>query len=597
VRCSPECGYLDFSGHATLANHQRGCGLVLVPCSNGCGESVVRDDLNDHIRDHCPLRLVPCRLGCGAQLRARDNPEEHEAADCPKGRVECECGAAVAKEDMGEHKASACPHRLIDCPRGCGVNLRAVDAASPAHRSVCTHESLGCLWGCEHRIHRRLMEAHKAVCEEVNVVCPGCDGRYKRRDSRAHWAACGKLPVLCVACDHLCLRDQLVDHQKVCETLHPPPPEFECGICMVEEPIDGCFQSSGCMHDHRFHFECAAHGVRIQIEQLSQQQEPVVRCPHNSGCDCTLDFHEIEGLSNRGLIERKLFDKFDRLLTYANTGITKCPGGCDYALAEVPEDLQFFQCRGNPGCKDDDGKRMLFCLFCLRAGFENPECRHAVDVPCDDHRAQIRAKADDPNDSTGRYLARRVKKCPGCSKMVVKTPDPEGVHNCMKMFHEFGDGPAACTVRPTPDRPNGGTKFCWWCLADQFVIDKNDLSFHRRECLYWCASAEDKPGRPDSTCTRAANGDLGELQNYHCMCRHDCDCSAGVRINNECRCGRDVDGNPMPTNECRCGKHQITCLQCDKTFCRLCGREPHEGYKCIEDRLPGDPDPDAPDAE
>jgi len=154
------------------------------------------------------------------------------------------------------------------------------------------------------------------------------------------------------------------------------------------------------------------------------------------------------------------------------------------------------------------------------------------------------------------------------------------------------------------------TVFCWCCLCVRKLTIEHDNSFHKKECLFWQPpgpSNEDRHrpqcpecqrcgtfcnARPVSSCVRRANGELSDYENTFCACQHDCPCDSAMRVDNACECGgHDAHGNPIPSNDCRCGRQRVTCGTCDRSFCRLCGRAEHVGFKCIEDRLPGDSKP------
>ena len=69
-----------------------------------------------------------------------------------------------------------------------------------------------------------------------------------------------------------------------------------------------------------------------------------------------------------------------------------------------------------------------------------------------------------------------------------------------------------------------------------------------------------------------------------------------MTVENTCECG-ELDGQRFPSERCTCGGNQVKCEACDTRLCRLCGRAPHPGYKCFEDRMDGDPSPPDEDAQ
>lgn len=606
MRCSAGCAFFGFDGSQALTEHAQACEHVPRPCPSECGAALPRREMAVHLAHECPSRLVACHLGCGEQIRASESDGmklHYKEGDgghmqtCRKVQEECGCGTFVVRDKMDVHRQTQCVRRMITCSDGCGCRFRAMDA--DWHRASCTHAVVQCDWRCGAGVVRREMAGHKACCPQVFLRCPGCRQRVQRRDAKAHWASCAALPVLCAACDQLCLRRELKAHEESeCIVLNPPqepsPPKlFECGLCLNKEEVDNSFQPD-CYEDqdsgHRFCFECIVNYAKFQIDGMGEDGDPTVPCPAPS-CVGVLTNLQVEGLTRRGLAQ-SAFDKFVQL--NIRKQITPCPGGCGWGI-ELRGSPQFLRCDGE--CRDGEGKQVWYCLHCLRDGFDNRRCRHDASVSCADHRRWLEENAD-TDDKNARYIAEHCKPCPGCGKNIEKKADEGGAHNCMKMHHREAEG---CVP--------GGTKYCWCCLALQEPINAHDLSFHKPECLLWVACDEEKherscpacvragPGifcdtRPRTQCTRLRNGDPERSHNYFCSCLHGCPCNSRVTVSVECQCGTDADGNPIPSNQCSCGKQLATCSSCNETRCRLCNRAPHVGFKCIEDRLPGDPSPE-----
>jgi len=66
-------------------DHDSECGFKRLPCSNGCGEAVPRNQMNDHVKTRCILRPAECPLkcvGCNAVVQAQDTSRHlNESAD------------------------------------------------------------------------------------------------------------------------------------------------------------------------------------------------------------------------------------------------------------------------------------------------------------------------------------------------------------------------------------------------------------------------------------------------------------------------------------------------------------------------------------
>ena len=111
------------------------CLYQLIPCTNKCGEEVLRMSLHDHIEEECPKRIVECEY--------------------------CE------EEDA--HQLITSSSHLDECP---------------AYPVKCSNEE------CEEKIPRRLLASHTETCPKAVVTCKyntvGCNKRMKREEKEEH---------------------------------------------------------------------------------------------------------------------------------------------------------------------------------------------------------------------------------------------------------------------------------------------------------------------------------------------------------------------------------------------------------------------------
>jgi len=485
---------------------------------------------------------------------------------------------------------------------------------APAVAESMREEPRACPWGCKGRFLVSQLEAHKAACVQVCMRCPCCDERVRRCEAESHWARCPMLPVECGACDHLCLRRELAEHQAQCMVLHPPPPpppppppSFQCQLCLSEEPVDGSFEAA--KHDvygaHHFCFECTSRHAANEISSLSEAAPPNVTCPAR-GCNVLLTFREVQNLSELQQVNDQgepihlalnSYDKYVRLVTLDACrrlpGFTACPAQCGWGIIAPAGGFgQFFHC--------EDVCKKWYCLRCLRDGVDGKDCGHDRAVSCEAHRLQI----NHAGAADALLLRAQSKPCPGCGQFAAKVPDERGgtVHGCMRITHRDCPG----SGRGLFEGSTEDTLFCWCCLAPQRPIMEHGLSFHKPECLLWeapigsdtfksncfqCSRKGDGTfcdGRPTSDCTRRSNGAIDTYYSHFCACQHGCPCDSEMTVHNACTCPNALDGG---SNDCSCGRNQVRCGACEKTLCRLCGRAPHAGFKCIEDRTEGDPSP------
>ena len=449
--------------------------------------------------------------------------------------------------------------------------------------------------------------------------CPGCEGLIQREGAQVHWLQCPELPVRCAACDKLCTRGSLRAHQAVCPIHHEPPPPplpprfFECPVCTNEEPVDGSFTAGGVevnidgnidetnSCNHMICNGCCAHSAAGQIDRMIDGEEPVVKCfRFQEGlCNVRLTHGQIRKLNTLEDVDGEpiklsdeMFRKYTRLDGVHNArqlpGFHACPGGCGWGV--VPRGgQQFLRCEATCG--------KVFCLHCVRDGFEPVKCDHADTASCAEFRRQQREEKDGGADAREALDDLGVIKC--CPNAGCRIPIQKN---------------GACQHMTCPREVRGcGSSFCWHCLALYYPTIAHDASFHKQECILWQPQGTDpeccKPrgplknregqfcelcvkggnvsfcnARPQTECTRAANGreepnDQRPEVTTHCACRHGCPCESAMRRHTRCECGDAA----MPS-ACVCGNSVVRCSGCREEFCRLCNRLPHPGEACLEDQ-------------
>ncbi len=110
-----DCKYLDFD------------------CSNGCGESLERHEIVDHLENECPQRSVTCQY----------------------------CNLVGTLENIvGDHLLK-CPKYLISCPNGCGEQMKR--SYYDQHSEYCTELIVPCPYkfvGCSAQSERKVMPQH-----------------------------------------------------------------------------------------------------------------------------------------------------------------------------------------------------------------------------------------------------------------------------------------------------------------------------------------------------------------------------------------------------------------------------------------------------
>ena len=94
--------------------HQH-CGKVEETCKLGCGVVLPRDEHRIHVSDSCVQRVVTCEY-CGRKCKFCELSDHLE--ECPKMKVTCElkCGKVMCREDTTQHMQEECEEMEVSCP-------------------------------------------------------------------------------------------------------------------------------------------------------------------------------------------------------------------------------------------------------------------------------------------------------------------------------------------------------------------------------------------------------------------------------------------------------------------------------------------------
>ena len=71
------CKEFDSCYEEVTTHHWRVCGSYPMPCTNKCGETLQRQNLENHIANDCPLTIINCdfqHVGCEVRLPRKDMP-------------------------------------------------------------------------------------------------------------------------------------------------------------------------------------------------------------------------------------------------------------------------------------------------------------------------------------------------------------------------------------------------------------------------------------------------------------------------------------------------------------------------------------------
>ena len=128
----------------------------------GCQWNGDIQSIHDHLTVDCKYMDFECSNGCGESLERHDLPDHLENA-CPKRSVACQhCNQVGALENIVGDHLFICFEYIIPCPNGCGEQIKQFSYYNQ-HSEDCTHLIVPCPFnfvGCSALFERRLMPQH-----------------------------------------------------------------------------------------------------------------------------------------------------------------------------------------------------------------------------------------------------------------------------------------------------------------------------------------------------------------------------------------------------------------------------------------------------
>ena len=105
---------------------EKDCPNTIVLCTNGCGLKMKRRKLSIHCENECRHRIINCEY-CGATLR--HNEMENHYKLCLEFTLFCpnECQRSLLRKELESHIKEECPNTLVACPYkeiGCDVSTK-----------------------------------------------------------------------------------------------------------------------------------------------------------------------------------------------------------------------------------------------------------------------------------------------------------------------------------------------------------------------------------------------------------------------------------------------------------------------------------------
>ena len=162
----PACGENNFNTFKQVKNQRRIIQLMVF-CSmkeRGCGWSGTLEQLDTHLdphQDNCQYVDTECPLNCLKTI-PKNNLDDHLAQHCVKRAYVCRyCSFKATYEEVVDTHLPQCKYVPLDCPNRCGATFE-----------------------------RDFFEDHMKMCRLEEVECElrgvGCGGRFLREDQEEH---------------------------------------------------------------------------------------------------------------------------------------------------------------------------------------------------------------------------------------------------------------------------------------------------------------------------------------------------------------------------------------------------------------------------
>ena len=161
-----ELGQLDNHLNLNLSqqNQLQGCQLSQIKCLH-CSELFLRSGIEDHQNNQCPRRPFSCEY-CKEFDSCYEEVTTNHWPVCGSYSMPCtnKCGETLQRQNLENHIANDCPLTNINCDFqhvGCEVRLPRKDMPAHLGESVATHMSL------HMASHKKLKEENKKLKQRV----------------------------------------------------------------------------------------------------------------------------------------------------------------------------------------------------------------------------------------------------------------------------------------------------------------------------------------------------------------------------------------------------------------------------------------------
>ena len=224
-----------------LADHHKVCNKMPLECPNKCEEIILRELLNNHIKNDCHNTLIKCPFTECEIVEKRKWIYDEHVSDCIYRRINCQyC--------MKEIKfCDETPHLSFDClmiPTPCILNCEFIVPKGEMNihiDKICENKILKCKWRCQFQQERKFIYSHETSCIYRVVDCDFCKKGQEFGALNIHFETCGFYPIKCIQdCGEGLVRNQQQQHiNSTCinTMIHCSYEEYGCTFVMKRKDL------------------------------------------------------------------------------------------------------------------------------------------------------------------------------------------------------------------------------------------------------------------------------------------------------------------------------------------------------------------------
>ena len=224
--------------------------------SKGCDWQDEMNKLNGHLEnsDGCAFEEVICSNGCGLSLQ-RQKLREHIDTECPRFNITC------------QHCKATAERQFIT-----GQNL-----SQNLHKEQCPKYALPCPNECEKKVLRENIDAHKAECPLEMIQCNyyemGCNDSMARKDQAEHDQERMENHLSLVKSEYLHTKSKLADAEKKIEELKSAMEQIESQLQQKTQLLEEELKSAMKQSEHESQLQQKTQLLEEKLRSAMKQSE------------------------------------------------------------------------------------------------------------------------------------------------------------------------------------------------------------------------------------------------------------------------------------------------------------------------------------